>query len=334
MLSLKDVSRKAGVSPMTVSRVIRNLPSVRPSTRERVLKVIEEMDYAPNLSARGLVTGKTQLLTLVTPPDPGYLGAYCFTEFLRGISSALSGSGYRLLIYQPDCDASWGYEPRLNGFQSDGVLLISPPMDDRFVKYLEVKKKPAVLITSRSSSLDWVDLDNVRASLGVVEKLAALGCRRIAFIDGSCRADRVCQDRLDGYRQALGKLQIPFDADLVVKGNFKMDGGYESAKKLLALPRPPTAIFAINDITAMGAIKAVAEAGLRVPNDVAVVGFDDVDMAAVMVPSLSTVKQPFFHMGKTACQFLIARIENPQGRQQFQEFPGEIILRQTAPGDR
>lgn len=328
-LSIKDIARKAGVSTATVSRVINNSALVQSSTRKRVQHIIDKLNFQPNMSAQNLIKGRTDLLTLIVPPEPNFFTVYYFREILCGISEALSKRHYRLIIYQTEgYDQELGYPSNFGGFSMNGIFLIAPIINDRLVKKLEKAKYPTVLINARSTELDWVDLDNVQSSLKVVEKLAGLGHRRIGFIGGISKGFNTIA-RLEGYYQALKKLQLPFDADLIVSGDYTAQSGYELAKKLLALKRPPTAIFATNDSMAIGAVKAVTESGLSVPEDISVFGFDDMDIAILSAPALSTVRQPFCEMGKTAGEILMNRVEHPENPQKCAEFSGEIIMRQS-----
>lgn len=328
-ISIKDVARKANVSVTTVSRVINDAQNVKTATREHVRKCIQELGYQPNLNARGLVSGKTNTLALITPSDPDFFGAYYFREVVRGISEVLAQHHYRFVIYQPECGET-PQEIRINGSQADGVFLIAPPADDRLLRRMEDQKRPAVVISARSQDLDWVDLDNLSASTQVFEKMMEMGHRRIGFITGGCGADRNMADRLEGYRSVLGRSGIAYNESLVMEGSHKIAGGREAAKKLLALPERPTAIFGINDYAAIGAMRAVQESGLNVPGDVSIFGFDDIEISSLVTPPLSTVRQPFSEMGRIACKMLIERLQHPELPQQTSVLNGEFILRASA----
>ncbi|MBI3012778.1 MAG: LacI family DNA-binding transcriptional regulator [Elusimicrobia bacterium] len=329
--SIKDVARIAKVSTATVSRVVNLSPLVDELTRERVQKVIEKLNYHPDPVARSLIRGKSNLLTLIVPPEPNFFSAYYFTQTLCGISEALTKQQYRLMIYQPDgYDSQQGYPASLAGIRTDGLFIIAPLMNDRLVKSIESERQPVILINAHSPILDWIDLENVQVSTQVVDSLVGLGHRKIAFIGGIVGFNTV--SRLEGYRNGLEKHSIPYDEKYVVYGDYSLKSGYESAKKLISLKEKPTAIFAANDEMAIGAIRAATESGLKVPGQISVFGFDDADIARMSEPSLSTVHQPFYEMGKRASEVLIARIENPEIPQNRVVLTGEMMLRKsTAP---
>ena len=328
-ISIKDIAQKANVSTATVSRVINDSPLVKKNTKKKVLRIIQKYNYNPNLTARSLITGKSHLLTLIIPPHSSSVSPYQFNQITCGINDALLKSNYRLMILQPEgyCEKN-GYALHVKDYHTDGFFIVSPINGDRLVKRLEIHKTPSVLIHGRSKNLDWVDLNNIQAVEKVIENLRKLGHKRIAFISENSKIFSVLS-RLEGFRSALEKLKIPLDPNFVVNGDGQFKGGYECAKKLVALPNSPTAIFAMNDFMAMGAIRAITHAGFSVPKDISVFGFDDVDMAQLSHPSLSTVKQPFYEMGKVAAETLVERLENPNIPQKIIEFEGEIINRES-----
>ncbi len=326
--SIKDIAEIAKVSTATVSRVLNNSPLVDEFTKERVIKVIQQLNYKPSLIARSLIKGKTHLLTLIVPPTPNFFSAFYFTQIMNGISDALTQYEYRLMIYQPHgYDAKLGYPPQLEEFQMDGLFMIAPLMEDRLVKHCETEKIPTILINARSHILDWIDLNNQTASIKVIETLVGLGHKKIAFIPGLMGYNTVA--RLEGYKEALQKHSIRFDSSFIEGGDYSLESGARAAKKLLALPKKITAIYAANDLMAIGAIQAIREAGLSVPGDISVFGFDDSDAARFSQPPLSTVKQPFYNMGKRAVQLLVERVEKPEMPPRYEEMEGEVILRQS-----
>ncbi len=326
--SIKDIADIAKVSTATVSRVLNSSPLVDEFTRDRVLKIIQEQNYKPSLIARSLIKGKTNLLTLIVPPTPNFFSAFYFTQIMNGISDAITRDQYRLMIYQPSgYDSKLGYPPQLEDIQMDGLFMIAPLMEDRLVKHLEVEKIPTILINARSHELDWIDLNNKSASIKVIETLVGLGHKKIGFIPGLTGYNTVA--RLEGYKAGLEKFSIRFDPSYIESGDYSLESGLHAAKKLLSLSKKPTAIYAANDLMAMGAMQSIREAGLSVPSDISVFGFDDSDAAKLSQPPLSTVKQPFYNMGKRAVQLLIERVEKPEMPPRYEEMEGEIILRQT-----
>lgn len=326
--SIKDVARIAKVSTATVSRVINNSNLVESWTRERVLKVIQKLDYHPNLVARSLIRGKSNLLTLIVPPEPNFFAAFYFRQILCGISNSLFKYQYRLMIYQPEgYDSKLGYPPHLDGFPMDGIFLIAPLMEDRLVKHLEKEKTPVVLINGRSNILDWVDLDNVSSAKDVVSALVKMGHTKIGFINGLEGYN--ANARLEGYKCGLEKAGLSYDPQLVGNGDYSLEKGELAAKKLLSHSKKPTVIFAANDLMAIGALRAVRESGFSVPRDISIFGFDDSDAATLSQPQLSTVKQPFYEMGEKATELLVTRVENMKLPQKNVELPGQLIFRQS-----
>jgi LacI family transcriptional regulator len=327
MISIKDIARKANVSVTTVSRIVNKSPAVKDSTRRKVLKIIEDLHYTPNLHARSLITGRTRMLTLLMQPGPGYFSSHYYTQILNGVSEAISRSSYRLTLYQPEgYDHRFGYAPKLDEFPSDGIFMVAPLKEDRLVKYLESRGKPAVLISGRSQVLDWVDINSAESSVESVDALIRMGHRRIGFIGGGCD-DFNTQARQRGYQSALEKAGLPVDPALTAFSDYTTDGGAEAGQRLWSLAKRPTAIFCVNDSVALGALRAAQAQGLSVPEDVSIIGYDDVPLSSLMRPSLSTVRQPLAEMGRRACEFLIARVESPRRPQQSQEFKAPVIMR-------
>jgi len=327
--SIKDVARIAKVSTATVSRVINNSNLVDSWTRDRVLKVIKKLDYHPNLVARSLIRGKSNLLTLIVPPEPNFFSAFYFRQILCGISHSLSKYPYRMMIYQPEgYDPKLGYPPHLDGFPMDGIFVIAPLLEDRLVKHLEKEKTPVVLINARSHVLDWIDLDNVSSAREVVLALSKMGHTRIGFINGLEGYN--ANARLEGYKLGLEKSGLSYDPQLVTNGDYSLEKGFTAAKKLLSHSRKPTVIFAANDLMAIGAIRAAHELGFSVPRELSIFGFDDSDAATLSQPQLSTVRQPFFEMGERATDFLVSRVENLKLPQKTIELPGQLVFRQSS----
>lgn len=332
-ISIKDIARKARVSPSTVSRVMNNSAKIGQKTRVRVLRIVKKYNYQPNLAARSLIKGTSDLLTLILPDSSdfySFVSGFYFRQILYGISDVMSHHQYRLMVYQPKgYHPEFGYPASLDGIQTAGIFVIAPLLQDRMVKYLEIHNHNAVLINGRSPHLDWVDMDNVKASVQIVEHLVHLGHRRIAFVMGMSKGFNAV-DRMEGFRQGLSKFKIPYNPDYVLGGkDYSFESGYAAAKQLMGMKNPPTAIYATSDILASGAIRAVGELGLTVPNYISVFGFDDTDAATLTQPPLCTYRQPLYAYGKAAAETLIARIQNPKSPQKTVLFEGEMILRQS-----
>lgn len=327
--NIKDVARAAGVSIATVSRALHGSGLVRPETLDRVMKVVRQSGYRPNSAARALAGGKSHLIAMIIPPGPDLFSEPYFLRLLEGVTGALGGREHRLMIYQPErYEPGLGYTSGIDELHADGVIVLCALQRDPLLRSLEVSRKPAVLVLARSAKLDWVDLDNVQAASQAVAYLAGLGHKRIAHISGPY-AKGNSLDRIKGYRQALQAAGLREDPALLVTGDFKGPSGRQAVEKLLSLGNKarPTAIFAANDPMAFGAVRALQDAGLRIPQDMSVAGFDDVETESLSGPFLTTVRQPFARMGREACDLLLARMAAPRLPPVAREFTGELVVR-------
>jgi LacI family transcriptional regulator len=328
---MEDVAAAAGVSLKTVSRVLNEEPNVREATRDRVLKAVEQLQYRPNLSARGLAGQRSYVVALVYDnPSRNYL-----MEVQSGMLDACRASHYHLVLApvsaQPERKAA-DLRAVFENFAPDGVVLIPPLTDDvGLLDYLVGNEVPfASIAPIDAQGRIGAMMEETIAVRELVEGLVRLGHRRIAHILGPSEHG-ACQWRYEGYRQALAQAGITVDPTLVVQGAFSFESGVEAANRLLDLPEPPTAIFAANDDMAAGVIRAAAERGVAVPQALSVCGFDDTPIARQLYPTLSTVRQPTAEMAHKATTELLARIRSPQaGRMVRVEH--EVLFREsTAP---
>ena len=297
---IEDVAAAAGVSMKTVSRVLNNEPNVRDAMRQRVMAAVEKLQYRPNLSARSLAGQRSYVVALVyNNPSRNYL-----MEIQSGM---LAPVGSAKLRKAEDLKVVFEH------FAPDGVVLIPPLTDDPAVlEFLEQHDVPfACIAPKHPEDRIGVMMDETAAVLELMAGLVAQGHRRIAHIKGP-PAHGACQWRYKGYRDALKKAGLDYDAELVVQGAFSFESGIEAGNALLDLKKPPTAIFAANDDMAAGVIRAACERGLAVPRDISVCGFDDTPIARHIYPALTTVRQPTSEMGKLATLQLLARIRAPE----------------------
>ncbi|MET0580847.1 MAG: LacI family DNA-binding transcriptional regulator [Pseudoxanthomonas sp.] len=301
----------AGVSMKTVSRVLNREPNVREETRDRVMRAVEQMQYKPNLSARSLAGQRSYVVALVyNNPSRNYL-----MEIQSGMLEACRANHYNLVL-APLGSGKQHTAADIKGlfefFGPDGVVLIPPLTDDNVVlTYLEEHDVPFACIAPRNpQGRIGVMMEETAAVLDLMDGLIALGHRRIGHIKGP-RAHGACQWRYAGYREALRKAGIAYDASLVTQGEFSFESGISAANRLLDLSDPPTAIFAANDDMAAGVIRAAGERGLAVPRDLSVCGFDDTPIARHIYPALTTVRQPTAEMGRLATLELLERIRTP-----------------------
>jgi len=331
--TLEEVARLAGVSRSTVSRVINNQPNVRPQTRERVWQAIRKSGYQPHAVARSLVTNRTQIIGLVTPETVTTLFVDPFFPLLlRGATEACNTHQYQLMLslFTGPADQQEMYQRVLRNGYLDGVIVASTSLDDRLIPNLLRDRIPFVSVGRYPNErVHYVDVDNVGGARIAVEHLIRLGHRRIATITG--RLDMIAgEDRLSGYRQALEARRIPVEEELIVKGDFTESTGMVSMQRLLAVS--PSAVFVASDAMAIGALKALHQAGRRVPEDIALVSFDDIPIAAAVEPALTTVRQPIRRLGAMAVEVLVGLLKGPpEAEPPIQKIilPTELVVRKS-----
>lgn len=338
-MNLEDIARKAGVSRATVSRVINNTPYVSEATRDRVMKVIRAENFQPDPAARALVTRRTDIIGVVlpTPENVFFTDNNYFTQILAGISRETTSRDYAMLLWLGEvADNDERLMQRVsNSRLMDGLITVSLMHEHPLFHRLMNLNMPMVMIDrplQYSDRLNYVTIDNVAAGEAVTNHLIGLGRRRIAHITGDMGlAD--AHDRLQGYKNALKYAGLRVDPALIVQSRFNRQYGYEAARKLLAKrPGAPDAIFAAGDTIALGVLQAAREAGLRVPQDLAVVGFDDIDVAAQAYPPLSTMRQPVQDKGATAARLLIDLIQNKVEEPQHILLNTELVVRESCGG--
>jgi len=327
-VTIVDVAEKAGVSLGTVSRVINNDAHVAPETRERVTMVVREMGYVANRQARSLKGSKTNVIGVLVPDlGTGYIG-----EIMRGIDSELALSQLDLMLFTTHRAAikEANYVANMVQGMVDGLLVVLPRNPTDYTGSLTRRNFPFVLIDHQGTgeSCPAVGATNWQGAYNATEYLIKLGHRRIGFITGSM--DLGCaNDRLDGYRSALRTHHIPEALELIYEGDFNQPDGYAGASVLLDLASPPTAIFASNDVMAMGVMDAVRNRKMYIPEDISVLGFDNIPQSAMVFPPLTTVQQPLEQMGRVATQMLLDILKNPDKNVGRIELPTELIVRDS-----
>jgi DNA-binding LacI/PurR family transcriptional regulator len=329
--TIRDVAEKAGVGLGTVSRVINNSPLVSPATRQRVLDVIAELNFFPSSTARRLSLGKTLIIAVIVP----FFTRPAFVERLRGIENTLAESQYDLIIYNVETpqrrDTYIHDVPRRE--RADGVLIVSLSPRDDDLPFLVNSSVPIVLIDANHPSLTMLNrviIDDVNGGREAVQHLIALGHHRIGYISDPLEIPfnfTSSRDRYLGYRQALEAAGILFRPEYHLQGEH---GRYEArrlAQAMLALPEPPTAIFAASDTQAMGVLEAAHDLNLQVPGDLSVVGYDDIEVAEYL--GLTTMRQLLFESGKRGVEVLLDILENPAAKPMCDVLPAELIVRGT-----
>lgn len=326
-VTIFDVAREAGVSYATVSRVINNKDHVKPDKREAVLRAMTRLGYVVNQQARSLAGGRSRVIgLLVQGLESAYTG-----EIVRGVDLELEAAQYDLMLYTTHRRRAKesAYVTAITRGMADGLLLILPRNPEAYLQSLQRQRFPYVLLDHQGIGEGGaaVGATNRRGGYDATRHLVELGHRRIGFITGAMELG-CSADRLAGYRAALADAGIAEDPALVYTGDFFRQSGFAGARALLGLPAAPTAIFASNDEMAFGVIDAARDQGLRIPDDLSVIGFDDIPQAASVYPALTTVRQPLEQMGRVATQMLLRLIDKAAPAERA-ELPTELIIRHS-----
>jgi LacI family transcriptional regulator len=329
-VTIRDVARKAGVSPMTVSRVINDSARVSPDARARVEQAIAELGYVPSRLARGLSAQRTGTLALIVPDVANPF----FTLIVRGSEDVARRAGYRVILCDTRADLEIEREviEEMIAHRVEGILIA--PVSDRSLVHLRRLAKfavPYVLVdrTVRGVEADAVLGDSAAGAQQLIEHLISLGHRRIGMIIESDDVS-TARERRQGYRAALEASGLHVDPAIIVEATVDPSGGLDGMRRLLQMSDRPTAVFTVNSLVALGAIEAVRAAGLEVPDDVALVCFDDIEYASRLYPFLTVMEQPAETFGTLGTQLLLERIENrgPQ-RARVVVLPGEFVVRKS-----
>ena len=326
--TIKDVAREAGVSVATVSRVMNGHAAVTPETRERIQRIAAELRFTPSSAARSLITRRTHTVGALLPDLHGEF----FSELIRGIDLAARARGLHLLVSSShDNAAEAAAALRAMHGRVDGLLVMSPHVDASFLGNLP-PGLPAVLMNTGVDDAQHAALrvDNFGGAQAMMRHLVSVGHRRIAFIAGPV-PNHEAQERLRGYRSALAEL-LPGTPELVLQGDFTDASGERAGQEVLALAQRPDAIFAANDMTALGCLASLNRAGLEVPRDIALAGFDDIPICRYVRPALTTVRVPIVELGALALAELATAIEAPPGRPPAppRTLRAELVVRQSS----
>lgn len=329
MATARDVARRAGVSTSTVSHITNGTRLVSDELRGRVLQAMSDLGYEPNAVARSLKIRRSHTIALVIPD----IGNPFFTAAVRGVEDVARAHGYTLILGNSDENTAQEevYLRLLAARRVDGLILAPAGGDSRYLDRVVGEGRPLVLIDRIVPNLQVpaVLVENVEASRFAVNHLIRLGHRRIAMVAGR-PGITTTTDRVAGYRAALQEAGIAFDPRLVVSGNARAEGARAATHELLALSPRPTAIFVGNNLMTIGTLEAIDAAGLEIPGDIALVGFDDVPWAEAFRPRLTAVAQPTYEVGHTAAELLISRIETP-GEVQLEPvtLPCHLVVRES-----
>ncbi|MDA0684230.1 MAG: LacI family DNA-binding transcriptional regulator [Bacteroidetes bacterium] len=326
--TIRDVALKAGVSISTVSRVLNDTCPVAGDKRERVERAARELGYTPNPAARSLLSHETGGIGIILP----FVSGEFFSEFLYGVDQAAQEQDFFLLI-STSHHSSGDLKKAMAGMyrRVDGLLVMAPHMTTQVVEALSPQGMPFVFVNTEVVSNDayGVTFDNYGGMYAMTTHLLSQGHRRIAFVTGTENAYD-SRERLRGHLQALKDAGITPSDDLIFNGNYDQKAGFDAGNRVLRLDDRPTAIMASNDDSAIGVLSALRQAGLSIPGDVAVTGFDDVPSAQYATPPLSSVHVPVRQLGMAAVDLLVARLHDPHREPQMRMLPVELRIRESS----
>jgi LacI family transcriptional regulator len=334
-VTLQDIADRLNVSVATVSRALAGYGDVADETRQRVLRVADELGYRPNVIARRLQQQRTETIGFVIPTHGPRFSDPFFSELLAGIGNEAAEREYDLLVSTraPGAEEMGVYERMVMEQRVDGMLVVRTRHQDPRILYLAEQGFPFVAFGRSDLAIDFPYLD-VNSGAGIrqlTQHLIDRGHRRIAYI-GAPEDLVFAQQRLSGYREALEANGVPFDPALVATGELTERSGYEANRTLLTRRPRPTAIVASNDLMAMGAISAAQQLGLTVGEDVAVTGFDDVPLAAHAHPPLTTARQPIYEIGRRICHMLICLLKDESLAERHVLLEPELVIRASSNG--
>lgn len=332
-VTIHDIARMAEVSAGTVSRVVNSREGVGASTRERVLALIEEQGYQASFFAQNLAAQRAQAIGLVFPLLASELVIHpVFPALLGAVGDTAGMAGFSLsLVTVPESGRNERVLAEVSRGRVDGVLLPDVRTGDDLVDQLAERGFPTVVVGHRDERLPWVDCDHDQAVFELTSRLIAAGHERIAFLNGPLELG-ACILRQEGYRRALAAADVPWTAEFELEGPFSPKHGFESLSDLLGSPLSsrPTAVVAASDVIAAGAYEAARQHRLRIPQNLAVTGYDDQALAAHLAPALTTVRMPIPDMGRVATQMLLRLIDGEEVRPPSLVLPTEIVPRESS----
>jgi LacI family transcriptional regulator len=327
VVTLEDIARKAGVSLSTASRALNDSPFIKEETKSKVKRIAKELGYEKNELARGLAKGSIKIISLVISD----ISNPFFSEIARGVEDAANARGYGMILCNTDRDPEkeGGYMRMLKRSRVAGLILASATVDDSYIKDLSQSETPLILI-SRTSKADtsYIIIDDFKGGLMATEYLVKLGHQRIGFIGGP-KGLTSTMGRIRGYQKALKRNGIPLYKEIVRYADFTREAGYHAMREYLKLSKLPTAIFGANDMIALGVIEAVEEAGLSVPDDISVIGYDNISYASLPKIELTTIAQPIYDMGFAATEYILDVAEGGREKKLKRILKPQLIIRKT-----
>lgn len=328
---MKDIALEAGVSKSTVSRALGDDPRVNAKTKKRIRAIAKKFNYQPHKAAQALANKNTNIIGIVFPRSPRSVADPFFLEFLQGIGKIASRSGYSLTLYNDDIYQEEKLSTIFNKHNLDGIILTEPWIDDPRITHLKGEGLPFVFLGNPMGDEDvtWVETDNLIGAYTAVSYLLDKGHENIATITGS--QDLVAgRYRLQGYKDALLERELKIQTELIVNADFTQEGAYQGTRELLKREIDFTAIFAANDIMAIGVLKALREKGAKVPEDIAVMGYDGIQLGEYVDPPLTTIYHSAEEMGRIAMELLLKILHGENIENKHILIPPELLIRGSA----
>lgn len=330
--TIKDIAEQSGVSLSTVSLVMNNNPRISEATRQRVLETIERLGYQPNRMARGLAWQRSQTLAILLPQLRHTFADVYFGEIISGIHDRATKLGYKIMleVARAEFIESREYLQLYEQKVVDGILFIGANSRHEFLRELTDRTRPFVLVNNYAKDLDlnYVVSNYKYGAWQVAKHLVQLGHKRIGFLAGGLSEIQTSRDIFEAFLEVLEEAAIPFAPTQMADGWLTEEGGMQATEKLLAAHPDLTALFALNDKMALGALRKLSELGRRCPADVALVGFDDIPAASFATPALTTVHQPLYELGKMGCDRLVELIHGKTDRVQ-EVVPIHLVVRES-----
>lgn len=328
-IRIQDISKRLGISVSTVSKALNNYEDVSQETRERVKQAADEMGYYPSATAKSLRNRRTSKIGMVVNYPIGFVGEY-LSRLMVGAALAAENHGYHVILYSPVDDPFDQLTRICRAREVDGVLLLWGTLTPENTTLMNEENMPFVVVARRESEYDapYAVGDNFQGALELTRYLIAQGHRRIGYTSWE-EEWTTNQDRMAGYRQALAEEGLGFDPDLIVPITRDPENRYAAANQLFDLPHPPSAIFAFHDFVAIEVLRAASDRGLRVPEDIAIAGFDNMYASLITIPPLTTVSQPVQEIGQAAVEILLDRINETNHTPGQAVLPVELVTRQS-----
>lgn len=327
-ITMKDIAAKLGVSESTVSRAINNKAGVGESTRQKILDIARKYNYQPNLLARNLARQESNMIGLILPD----ISSSFYSEVTRAIQDIATENGYQVIVCNTDGDEKREatYIEWLQGNKIAGIIFLGDGLANNKIINLGLSGYPIVLANRlvEEVMLPSVIIDNNTGAFEATKHLLEREHKRIALINGP-KDNLASQNRLQGYQQALKEYHLDYDSQLIINKDWSRECGYQGFLELLNLEEPPTAIFAANDLIAVGVIDAIKMGGYLIPEEIAVVGFEDTIVTSIIEPPLTTVAQPMYELGANSAQKLFALIEDEDIEEDIEILTSKLIVRKS-----